>query len=351
MQLLNLVLTFVAAWLIERLTKGSVWMPVAAVVLFLYPGHAGGFHLGQNPLLTLTLLLLGWLLLRDGQEWAGGVVWGVLAFKPVWAVAFLLVPLLTRRWQFAAGMLLCGGGLALATLPFTGLQPWLDWLELGKIGAEGYAKMGNWIFLSRDLIGIPRRWLLQYDENGAWVIHSPYGPLPDVLGVVLWVSVPLLTALVALDMRRQPAPLDGPGAAFVLLGAYFSCYHFMYYDVLLSVLPLTLLFTRPRWYLERMEARRWWPPFPLVALLVLLLAPPIAVGIERWQHVQPTHRYPPYDTFALLALWAWCGWQWRFSAGQEVGSMRPMSPIGPISPLEPTSYVQTAELRGSQTPS
>ena len=66
-------------------------------------------------------------------------MWGLLAFKPVWAVAFLLVPLLTRRWRFAAGMVLCGGGLALATLPFTGIQPWLDWLKLGSIGAEGYA--------------------------------------------------------------------------------------------------------------------------------------------------------------------------------------------------------------------
>jgi hypothetical protein len=311
MQVLNLLLTFAAAWLIERLTKGGVWMPVALVVLFLYPGHAGGFHLGQNPIVTMTLLLLGWLLLRDGQPFCGGLIWGLLAFKPVWAVAFLLVPLLTGRWRFLAGMVLMGGGLVLATLPFTGVQPWFDWLELGRIGADGYARMRNWIFLSRDLLNIPRRWMLEYNDD--WVTGKPYGPWPDVLGVLLWVSVPLTTALLAWKKRRESAPLDGPGAAFVLLGAFFSCYHFMYYDVLLTVLPLALLFTRPRWYLERIWAHPLRPPLPLVVLLVLLLAPPIAVGIEQWQHLERKHLYPPWDEFALLALWAWSGWQWYAS--------------------------------------
>ena len=260
------------------------------------------FIWARNPIVTLTLLLGGWLLLREDRPFYGGMVWGLLAFKPVWAVAFLLVPLLTRRWRFAAGMVLCGGGLALATLPFTGIQPWRDWLELGSIGAEGYATMRNWIFLSRDLIGVPRRWMLDYDKD--WVIGNRYGPWPDVLGVMLWLSVPLTTALVAWRKRREPAPLDGPGAAFVLLGAYFSCYHFMYYDVLLTLLPMTLLFTRPRWYLERMTAHPWRPPLPLVVLAMLLLAPPIAALFD------PTFLYPPYDEFALVVLWMWCGWQW-----------------------------------------
>jgi hypothetical protein len=303
-QLLNLVLTFVAAWLVERLTGGRVWMPVTVVVLFLYPGHAGGFHLGQNPQVTLVLLLLGWYLMREGRPGLGGVVWGFLAFKPVWAAAFLLVPLLTRRWRFAAAMALTGAALVLATLPFTGVQPWRDWLKLGGIGSEGYATIRNWIFLSRDLISIPRRWLLDY--NGEWVSRSqPYGPWPTVLGVLLWASVPVTTALVAWRKRREPAPLDGPGAAFVLLGAYFSCYHFMYYDALLTVLPVALVFSRPRWYLEQTWAHPWRPPLPLVVLAVLLLAPPIA----RW--FDPSSLFPPYDTFALLALWAWCGWQWE----------------------------------------
>jgi hypothetical protein len=301
-QLINLVLTIFSAWLVERLTRGHVWMPVALVVLFLYPGHAGSFHLGQNPVLSMTILLFGWELLRNGRPCLAGVAWGFLAYKPVWAAAFLLAALLTRRWRFAAAMAATGAALVLATLPFTGLRPWFDWFKIGRIASEEYGEMRNWVFLSRDLIGIPRRWLLTFDED--WVIGRPYGSLPTVLGVLLWVSVPLATAVLAWFKRREPAPLDGPGAAFVLLGAFFSCYHFMYYDIMLTVLPLALLFVRPRWYLERMWARPWWPPLPLIVLLVLLVAPPVA------RYFDPTSLYPPYDTFALLALWAWCGWQW-----------------------------------------
>jgi len=71
------------------------------------------------------------------------------------------------------------------------------------------------------------------------------------------------------------------------------------------VLPVALVFSRPRWYLEQTWAHPWRPPLPLVVLAVLLLAPPIA----RW--FDPSSLFPPYDTFALLALWAWCGWQWE----------------------------------------
>ena len=324
MMAFNLALTFLAAWLIERLTRGGVWMPVAVVVLFLYPGHAGGFGLGQNPIVTVTLLLLGWQLLCVDRPWMGGLVWGLLAFKPVWAVAFLLVPLLTRRWRFAAGMALCGGGLVLATLPFTGLQPWFDWLKLGNIGSKGYADFRNWIFLSRDLIGLPRRWMLEYEGLFVDKSRSRYGPWPDVLGVMLWLSVPLTTVVVAWRKYRAPAPLDGPGAAFVLLGAFFSCYHFMYYDVLLTLLPVALLFTRPLSYWEQLVARPRWPPMPLVAVVVMLVALPLSALIDTLRTGQNwTPLYPPWDEFALLALWAWCGWQsWQGVEKQSVSLPR-----------------------------
>jgi arabinofuranan 3-O-arabinosyltransferase len=331
MQGLSLVLTILSGWLIERLTRGAIWMPVAVVLVIFYPGYGGGFFLGQNPILTMTIVLAGWLLLCNERPFCGGLVWGLLAFKPVWAVAFFLVPLLTRRWRFAAGMALMGGGLALATLPFTGIQPWRDWLELGSIAGQNYAEMRRWIFLSRDLIGIPRRWMLTFSDDGEWVTGDRFALSPDVFGVALWIAVPLLTAMLALWKwkQREPAPLHGPGAAFVIIGMYFSCYHFMYYDTLLSVLAVVLLFMRPLSYWEQIWRRVWWSPvlvrqgaeytlkhegylrfrqwrfpLPLLALAVLLLMQPIA------GYFDPAHLYPPYDTFALLVLWAWCGVQW-----------------------------------------
>jgi hypothetical protein len=302
-QVTNLALVFVAGWLICSLTGGRVWWPVAATLLMVFPGFAGAINLGQNPVLSLTLLLLGWWLLGRGRPGLGGVSWGLLAFKPVWAAAFFLAPLLTRRWRFASAMLLTGLALGALTLPVVGWQAWLEWLAVGRLASQEYHHFESWVILSRDLLNLPHRWLLHFDHELA---ADPGRPLPTLLGWALWLAVVGATAFVALARRRAPAPLDGPPAAFILLGAYLSCYHFMYYDVLLAALPVCLLFTGPGSYREV----RFWPPAVLLALLIAL--PYLCAFLD------PTHHYPPCDTFCLLALWGWSGWSWLDTAPDEV---------------------------------
>jgi hypothetical protein len=233
----------------------------------------------------------------------GGVVWGLLAFKPVWAASFFLVPLLTRRWRVCAAMLATGAALALLTLPFVGVETWFDWLGVGRLATAHYNQDEPWIFLSRDLVGVPRRWLLHFDQTER--ATDPDRPLPRVLGLALWLSVVGATVAVALVRRRRPAAVAGPAAAFLLLGAWLSCYHFMYYDVLLAALPVCLLFTDPWRYLDFRCFRRWaWNAVPPVALVLTIVFPYLCIWLD------PTHHYPPMDLFTLLALWAWCGWTW-----------------------------------------
>ena len=64
---------------------------------------------------------------------------------------------------------------------------------------------------------------------------------------------------------------DGPAAAFVLLGAWMMCYHFMYYDVLLAALPVALLFMQPRRWLE-----------PIFVAVLPLAAASLPAGLLRW---------------------------------------------------------------------
>src|SRR5581483_2105983 len=109
------------------------------------------------PTISLAVLALGWALAVRGRDTAGGLVWGLLAFKPVWGAAFVLAPLLMRRWRFCLAMALTGAALCLATLPFVGVQAWFDWLAVGKEAAALYNVNEKWINLSRDLQGLPRR--------------------------------------------------------------------------------------------------------------------------------------------------------------------------------------------------
>ena len=58
--------------------------------------------------MTDFFLAVGWFLAVRGYPVAGGALWGLLAFKPVWALAFILVPLVTGRFRFCIATTTCG---------------------------------------------------------------------------------------------------------------------------------------------------------------------------------------------------------------------------------------------------
>src|SRR5262249_33549648 len=152
---------------VSVLSRRGIWWPVAALVIILFPGFMGSLNLGQNATLTLTVLVWGWALIARGRPGWGGGVWGLLAFKPVWAMVFFLVLVLSRRWRTGLAMLATGAAWVLVTLPFVGLHSWFDWLYVGKEAALLYNTDHNWVFLSRDLLSIPRRGLLDFQDGVA----------------------------------------------------------------------------------------------------------------------------------------------------------------------------------------
>ena len=379
-QIANLLLAFFAGLGISCLSRGRFWWPIATIGLLVFPGFFGSITLGQNSTVTLTILIWGWVLAERGWPgWGnalGGTLWGLLAFKPVWALAFFLVPFLSRRWWFCLAMVVTGSTLALLTLPFVGLESWFDWLKIGHDAAQLYNVDQNWIFLSRDLLGIPRRWLLDFgipneDRAKNWL-------MPSLIGWGLLLLIFEATVRLAVLRRRQAAASDGPSAAFLFLGAWMSCYHFMYYDALLAALPVFLLFTQPQHFLEPMilslawvrrgfrhpeilrdpwaapprerpltrslsrpAYRRLWvmnrmaPTFLLLLLAVQtipwfqwgwLSEGPWKTFFLMWQWLVENIPWlqlgwlieAPWDTFFLMGLWLWCGWLWaRQSVGRQ----------------------------------
>jgi hypothetical protein len=352
-QVLFLALGWVAGLAISGISRGRIWWPVATMFAMIFPGFGPALHLAQNSALSAAIVLVGWWLVARGWDAAGGVVWGLLAYKPVWAVAFVIVPLLTRRWRMLAGMLVGGLAFVLATLPVVGVRVWWDWYRIGQAAADVYRVDVNWIFLSRDLVGIPRRWLLNFD-----LPQSERDRLAaTVAGLMLWAGVFVGTAAVALLRPRAVRPAGGYGAAFVTLGAWASCFHFIYYDSLLALLPVTLLLTEPRRFIRPIilaatpappELAAYYDPRPLAGLppptavpagprttavlnsfvltaVALLLfveqtlpnlnaRATVSVGmIATGRSVPNTFTFStgqhgtPWDTFVLLGLWAYCG--------------------------------------------
>jgi hypothetical protein len=340
---------------VKILTHGRIWWSVATLVLFLYPGTRGGIDLAQNPTLSVSIVIWGWALATRGYQIAGGMVWGLLAYKPVWALALFLIPLLMRRWRFCLAMVLTGAGLAIATLPFVGLQTWFDWLKVGQQASELYNVNKNWIHLSRDLQGIPRRILhnfeLPEDQRDTLLAKG--------LAWGIWGIVFATTVSVYLLWGNQKR-LTGYGAAFLVFGAFLTCYRFMYYDVLISSLGFVVLFAEPTRFLRTRiftfssELHSPFHPtplnpkvgnslgsrllgyvssFPLTILMLLLLfenslngmqlegtfgiayyaqtltAPDGSTRGVTPHFVADTGSNYPWETFLILALWAWCGWR------------------------------------------
>jgi Glycosyltransferase family 87 len=150
---------------IEGLDRRFEWLPrprplwFVAAALFL-PTVVAELSVGNVHLEIVGLLSLAWLCVRESQrhrgpeggaesgalgasadsssrgasadsssrgEWLGGAAVGAAALLKVFPGVLLLWFLATRRWRGAAGVIVGAGVLAALSLPFTGLQPWLDY--------------------------------------------------------------------------------------------------------------------------------------------------------------------------------------------------------------------------------
>jgi hypothetical protein len=104
------------------------WLLVAGA--FAFPPVVGELVMGNVHLLLLGLLTVAWLGVRRASprgELVAGVAVGVAAVIKVFPGLLLLWFLLTRRYRAAAGVAIGALACIAVTLPFTGIEPWLQY--------------------------------------------------------------------------------------------------------------------------------------------------------------------------------------------------------------------------------
>src|SRR5262249_26323305 len=74
-QAMSLGLAYFAALGVAVLSRGGIPWSIASIAVLLYPGCRSCLDLGQNALLTLTIVIWGWALASRGRPLAGGAVW------------------------------------------------------------------------------------------------------------------------------------------------------------------------------------------------------------------------------------------------------------------------------------
>ena len=80
-QIMHLVLALVGGLGVRHLSQGRIWWPVAVTAIVGFPGFTGTIDLGQNAILTLTILIWGWALLARGRPVAGGIDLGIACLQ------------------------------------------------------------------------------------------------------------------------------------------------------------------------------------------------------------------------------------------------------------------------------
>ncbi|HMP61383.1 MAG TPA: glycosyltransferase family 87 protein [Gemmatales bacterium] len=194
---LYLQMAVLCGWLLTVITRRRLVWAEGTLLVLAFPNTYQAILLGQNSVLSLTILLGGWALFVRQRPILAGLVWGLFAYKPVFAVALLLVPIALLQLRLLAGMVMGGGLFVLLTLPFTGidglerfwrgrtdptyenaheLNPWERWLVVGQHATMMYAYDRNWIWMSRDLRGLARRkmWSGEDLERWATVLRHRY---------------------------------------------------------------------------------------------------------------------------------------------------------------------------------
>jgi len=282
---LKLILAALALFVVAAVVFGGVggrpasWF-VAAIAILCFAGVGTTLHLGQNALLTLCVLALGWQDLVRRRDLAAGLWWGLLAYKVHWLLAVGWVPLAIGRPRVVLGMAASAGAFALAATAFLGPEAWGRWLW--QAAALDHASATDPFF---------REYLLIMGCDLRSVLHR-YIEWPTVARTAGWAALAAVALVTAVWYRRRPgADPAGREGAGLMFASGLTAAHVYYYDETVFLLPLLILWS------YRPVLRRW----QMATLIALTAAYYFAARyVVVWA---PAFEGPPLQTFTALALW------------------------------------------------
>jgi hypothetical protein len=276
----SLGIAVAAAVAFGRLAGRWIGWLVAATAILCYPGVGSTLHLGQNSLLTLALLALGWQDLVRRRDLMAGLWWGLLVYKIHWLLAVGWVPLAIGRPRVWLGMAASAGAFVLAATVFLGPAAWSRWAWQIVAVDHAYATDPEFreflLILGCDLRSVSLR-----------LFHTP-----TVGRIVGWTALAAVAAATSVWYRRRPtADPAGPEGAGLLFASGLTAAHLYYYDETVFLLPLLVLWSQR-------AGLAWWQ---FVTLIVLTAA---YYAAARYVVMLSTaFEGPPIQTICVLALW------------------------------------------------
>jgi len=220
--------------------------PLTILWALAFFGTFANFCQGQNGFLSATLVG-GGLLLLTTNPLVGGMLLGLVSYKPHIAVLIPLALLAGRQWRALGGAILSGMCLIIVSAAFFGADLWRLFLQNSSVTLNSLHTETLWFSKMPSVYAASR--MAGYGLPLAWLFHGL--AMLVALTLVLWIwSRPTSPAIRA--------------TALVLAILVFSP-HIWYYDLTLLALPLAWLWQEGR--------TRGWLPWEQVLLICSWMSP------------------------------------------------------------------------------
>jgi Glycosyltransferase family 87 len=208
-------------------------------------GTFENFYLGQNGFLSAALLG-GGLLLLSPTPFLGGVLLGLLSFKPQIATLIPLALLAGRQWRALAGCVVSAACLALGSLAVFGYGPWEFFFSNIGNSLNSLYNEASWFYKMPSLFAAAR--LAGLSVRVAWGFQGLAMLASVVLVVWMWGG------------KASPALR----ATALVAGILLFTPHIYFYDTCMLAIPLA-------WIWWEGNTRGWLPLEPFLLLLAWLM--------------------------------------------------------------------------------
>lgn len=280
---LTLGLGCLSAWFLTRLLQNRLSYSAVFILLFTFPPLLYCYVLGQNSVLTMTLVLAGCYALMQQQPLRAGAVWGMLCFKPNWLLAISWIPLAMKQHRMLVGLVSSFCAVLLVTGIFLGKESIQSYLSLSPQLARLHELPNYQLESQYSILSVARRGF------------SP-GPVSEIVGWSAALTIVLVTLLVILLSHRKGIMLSlwelrrMRVLALVLIAAVCINPHLFHYDLLLA--NIAGIIALAEWsMLNRIER---------TLLAVLLLIHHAASAVTAVLEISV-----PLPTLGVLGIWLW----------------------------------------------
>jgi hypothetical protein len=270
------------ALLLRYYPPASQFFMLGFVLATIFAPTINCLNIGHKSTFLLLILTCTFLLYYHKRAGWAGVVFGLVAFKPHFALTLWLMMLATRRWRFVLGAMGTVSMLVLLSI-LTGPDLCVDYFNL-CLQTGSYLQTGGYLLS---------------DAHCLWgAVHNAMPSQSEFsVNVVTGVLSVLIIGLLVFILKGQFGPKSNGFAvqfAAMVLATVILSPHLYFYDLTITLLPMVLI-----WFAARNVPLEYRKHARVLALLILV----VLFGAGAFRDVaEATRIQPSVGLFVIMLI-------------------------------------------------